>query len=372
MIGNSTDHVITVNLTGLTAAGQRLARWALEAWEMMIDVQFTEVQIEGDGAYVTYDTYDTYDTDGLGRLHANLNISQDWLADYGTTMGSYSYSTYLHEIGHTLGLGHMGNYNGAFGSVTFVNVSYQVSVMSYIPQDVNSNVDADYAEAAGPMIADILAAQNIYEVSQVTDGGTTWGISGTYSRQFQTLFSTDPDVGPIAFTLYDAGGTDTLDLRASPGSGDRLNLNDASFSDIAGLRGNLAIARDAEIENARMGGGNDTVIGNEADNRIWGDGGRDRLYGSEGEDRLYGRNGNDYLDSGEGNDLMIGGNGDDSFFLGFGHDQDRIRDFTLGSDALLFTALDFGTQDAQDLVDTYARVTARGIRFDFGTDLTSG
>lgn len=390
MIGNSTDHVITVNLTGLTAAGQRLAGWALEAWEMMIDVQFTEVQIEGDITFDDEDDYVTYDTDGLGRLHANLNISQDWLADYGTTMGSYSYSTYLHEIGHTLGLGHMGNYNGTTGSVTFVNVSYQVSVMSYIPQDVNSNVDADYAEAAGPMIADILAAQNIYGVSQVTDGGTTWGISGTYSRQFQTLFSTDPDTGPIGFAIYDGDGTDTIDLRASPGSGDRLNLTAESFSDIAGLRGNLAMARGTEIENARMGGGNDTVIGNAADNRIWGDGGRDRLYGSEGEDRLYGgggrdhlfggsqndrlygRNGNDYLDSGEGNDLMIGGNGDDSFFFGFGHDQDRIRDFTLGSDALLFTALDFGTQDAQDLVDTYARVTARGIRFDFGTDLTSG
>ena len=150
------------------------------------------------------------------------------------------------------------------------------------------------------------------------------------------------------------------------------------------------MARGTEIENARMGSGNDTVIGNAADNRIWGDGGRDRLYGGEGQDRLYGgggrdhlfggsqndrlygRNGNDYFDSGEGNDLMIGGDGADSFFYGFGHDRDRIRDFTFDSDALVFTALDFGTEDAQGLVDTYARVTARGIQFNFGTDLTSG
>ncbi|MAW08301.1 MAG: alkaline metalloproteinase [Halobacteriovoraceae bacterium] len=394
VIGNSTNHVITVDLTGLTAEGQRLARWALDAWELSIDVQFTEVQIDGDITFDDEDSgaYVTYDEDSLGRLHADLNISTDWLADYGTTMDSYSYSTYVHEIGHTLGLGHMGFYNGSSGSMTYANDSYQVSVMSYIPQDQNPNVDADYAEAAGPMIADILAVQNIYGISQVTDGDTTWGVGGTYSRQFATLFSTDPDTGPIGFAIYDAGGdNDMIDLRASRGGGgDRLNLNQTSFSDIAGLIGNLAMASGTVIEQARMGRGNDTVIGNDADNLLWGDNGRDRLYGGGGtdslfggsgrdrlfggamDDRLRGQKGKDYLDSGEGDDVMIGGGGADEFFYGFGHDQDTIRDFTLGQDRLVFTAIDFGTQDAEDLLATYGQTIARGIRLDFGTSATSG
>ena len=61
---------------------------------------------------------------------------------------------------------------------------------------------------------------------------------------------------------------------------------------------------------------------------------------------------------------MIGGGGADEFFYGFGHDQDTIRDFTLGQDRLVFTAIDFGTQDAEDLLATYGQTIARGIRIE--------
>ena len=39
----STSNIITVNITGLTADGQRLARWAMEAWESVADIQFAEI-----------------------------------------------------------------------------------------------------------------------------------------------------------------------------------------------------------------------------------------------------------------------------------------------------------------------------------------
>lgn len=45
------------------------------------------------------------------------------------------------------------------------------------------------------MIADILAVQNLYGISQVTAGDTTWGLGGTYGLQFAALFSSDPDIG---------------------------------------------------------------------------------------------------------------------------------------------------------------------------------
>jgi Ca2+-binding RTX toxin-like protein len=83
-------------------------------------------------------------------------------------------------------------------------------------------------------------------------------------------------------------------------------------------------------------------------------------------DRLVGHKGRDRLDSGEGNDVMIGGAGADEFFFGFGHDSDRIWDFKLGTDALLFSAIDFEDMSAQELVDSFGRVNRKGVVLDFG------
>lgn len=54
----------------------------------------------------------TIATAGARLCYASVNV--------GTDINSYTFQTYVHEIGHALGLGHPGNYNGAGNYVTSV------------------------------------------------------------------------------------------------------------------------------------------------------------------------------------------------------------------------------------------------------------
>ena len=106
---------------------------------------------------------------------------------------------------------------------------------------------------------------------------------------------------PTTFTIYDNGGTDTLDVRTDTND-QRIYLRPEGISDVYGLIGNVIIARDTWIENLVAGSGDDFIVGNAVANDINGRAGNDRIWGSGGNDILEGGAGADRLDGDAGMD----------------------------------------------------------------------
>jgi serralysin len=295
----SGDNTITVNITGLTTQGQDLARWALEVWETVVNLDFVETSGVADITFDDNDSgaYATSSTSGFGGgtiISSNVNVSTGWLASSGTQIGTYSLQTYIHEIGHALGLGHQGGYNGAatYGvDETFSNDSWQLSVMSYFDQADNTTTNASFAYVVSLMMADIIAGQTLYGASTVTNGNTTWGantnLGGYWGILLGALFDGDsqPSVAgnPMAFTIFDNGGIDTLDLSTSSNH-NNVDMRGGQFSNVNGLVGNIGIADGTVLENLIGGSGNDTIIGNDADNELTGGAGNDSVDGGDGND----------------------------------------------------------------------------------------
>ena len=278
-IGASARHwassMVTVNITGLTAAEQTLAMSALQLWHDVANISFTYTTGAANITYNhngSYQAFTSSSTSGPFLTSATIDISSNWWPN--TNINSYMFQAYIHETGHALGLGHQGPYNGSgtYGvSNIFTTDTWRSSIMSYFSQNNYGGSSYDYT--VSPEMADIWAMQTIYGAAPSTrSGSTTYGFHSNAGTPYDfAAYSGTP-----AFTIYDTGGTDTLDA-SGYSNAQTIDLRPGMWSSVGGYTNNIGIYLTTTVENAVGGSGNDTFYGNTANNTFTGNAGVDTV-----------------------------------------------------------------------------------------------
>lgn len=275
--------------------------------------------------------------------------------------GTYAWHTFLHEIGHSLGLKH-GHDNSGYGSLDNAHDQMPYSVMTYHSHTGSTGsgyTNEYYGYAQTYMSYDIAAMQAIYGVNWSTRSGSTTYTWSTTTGEMSVNGNGQgaPGSNRVFTTLWDGGGNDTIDLSnystditggIAPGA--YLSVSQMQKAQLGGgiyADGNIYMSlapdnkKKAYIENLITGSGDDFVFGTSKANVMEGRGGHDRLEGHGGDDHLLGGGGRDFLIGGPGDDILFGGIGKDTLKGSGGADifvmddrsgKDIAVDFVIGMD----------------------------------------
>lgn len=281
------------NFQSLNSMQQNAARSALAQWASVCNLNFMETT--GGSGSIRFGTSSLPETSWAYYPSSGDKGGDVWFGNSTSNapsypdVGTYGYATYIHEIGHALGLKHPHDTDGAVANSKIDSMEYSImSYKSYVGASIkNGYANGDDSYATGPMISDIAAIQYMYGANYNYNSGNT-------------VYKFSPYEGKIFETLWDGGGNDTYDLSAystnlmidlNPGGWSTFDTSQLAYLGNGHYaRGSVANAllyngnTQSLIENAIGGSGNDTLIGNQADNYLDGGSGADALKGGLGND----------------------------------------------------------------------------------------
>jgi hypothetical protein len=269
----------------MTAAQQAGAIAAMATWSAVANITFTQV---ASGGQIEFGTTDQgKDSNGIGyipnghtsTLYVFTNNSDDVNNHFNP--GGYGLSTLIHEVGHTLGFKHPGEYGGNTTG-PYLPDQYDTRDYSIMAYANGYGYAYDHSYAATPMVLDIEAIQYLYGANMSYHAG---------NDVYRFVNATPSQC------IWDAGGSNTFDFTACTGT-TLIDLREGGLSSTTQGYYNVGIAFDVVIGKAIAGNGGSYI------------------YGNDSGDVIQGGTVSDVVHEGAGSDTITGGGGDDTVVFG--------------------------------------------------------